>query len=156
MADNVPVILPLLVFALAVLWRGRRWTDRLLAMLAGPASVRGRRIWGMVASLALIIVPTLGLVALAEALLRSRMLGPVGTGLAENLGAVGLILFAAIWLGSRAFPDGDGTGGIHRLHAHDPSWQNWPILEHAVIGNIVPDFPLINKSFNLSYAGQDL
>jgi Ni,Fe-hydrogenase III large subunit/Ni,Fe-hydrogenase III component G len=45
---------------------------------------------------------------------------------------------------------------IARLHPHDPSWQNWPLLEHAVIGNIVPDFPLINKSFNLSYTGQDL
>jgi Ni,Fe-hydrogenase III large subunit/Ni,Fe-hydrogenase III component G len=45
---------------------------------------------------------------------------------------------------------------IRRLHPHDPSWQNWPLLEHAVIGNIVPDFPLINKSFNLSYSGQDL
>jgi Ni,Fe-hydrogenase III large subunit/Ni,Fe-hydrogenase III component G len=45
---------------------------------------------------------------------------------------------------------------IHRLHAHDPSWQNWPLLEHAVHGNIVPDFPLINKSFNLSYSGHDL
>jgi Ni,Fe-hydrogenase III large subunit/Ni,Fe-hydrogenase III component G len=45
---------------------------------------------------------------------------------------------------------------IHRLHAHDPSWQNWPVLEHAIIGNIVPDFPLINKSFNLSYSGVDL
>ena len=45
---------------------------------------------------------------------------------------------------------------IHRLHPHDPSWQNWPLLEHAVHGNIVPDFPLINKSFNLSYSGTDL
>ncbi len=45
---------------------------------------------------------------------------------------------------------------IHRCHAHDPSWQNWPALQHAVIGNIVPDFPLINKSFNLSYSGHDL
>ena len=45
---------------------------------------------------------------------------------------------------------------IARCHCHDPSWQNWPVLEHAVIGNIVPDFPLINKSFNLSYSGQDL
>jgi len=45
---------------------------------------------------------------------------------------------------------------IRRCHCHDPSWQNWPVLEHAVIGNIVPDFPLINKSFNLSYSGQDL
>jgi Ni,Fe-hydrogenase III large subunit/Ni,Fe-hydrogenase III component G len=45
---------------------------------------------------------------------------------------------------------------IRRCHAHDPSWQNWPVLERAVLGNIVPDFPLINKSFNLSYSGQDL
>ena len=45
---------------------------------------------------------------------------------------------------------------IERCHLHDPSWQNWPVLEHAILGNIVPDFPLINKSFNLSYAGQDL
>jgi Ni,Fe-hydrogenase III large subunit len=47
-------------------------------------------------------------------------------------------------------------GKLSRVHAHDPSWQNWPVLEHAVIGNIVPDFPLINKSFNLSYSGHDL
>jgi Ni,Fe-hydrogenase III large subunit len=53
----------------------------------------------------------------------------------------------------------DGESGQHhirRCHCHDPSWQNWPVIEHAVIGNIVPDFPLINKSFNLSYSGQDL
>jgi Ni,Fe-hydrogenase III large subunit/Ni,Fe-hydrogenase III component G len=50
-----------------------------------------------------------------------------------------------------------GPGGrVRRCHPHDPSWQNWPALEHAVLGNIVPDFPLINKSFNLSYAGADL
>jgi len=47
-------------------------------------------------------------------------------------------------------------GRIARCHAHDPSWQNWPLIEHTVINNIVPDFPLINKSFNLSYSGQDL
>jgi Ni,Fe-hydrogenase III large subunit len=48
------------------------------------------------------------------------------------------------------------AGRIIRCHPHDPSWQNWPALEHAIIGNIVPDFPLINKSFNLSYSGHDL
>ena len=48
----------------------------------------------------------------------------------------------------------DGT--IRRCHPHDPSWSNWPAIEHAVIGNIVADFPLINKSFNLSYSGHDL
>jgi len=47
-------------------------------------------------------------------------------------------------------------GAIVRCHPHDPSWQNWPVLEHAVLDNILPDFPLINKSFNLSYSGHDL
>jgi Ni,Fe-hydrogenase III large subunit/Ni,Fe-hydrogenase III component G len=50
----------------------------------------------------------------------------------------------------------DAQGALTRVHPHDPSWQNWPVLEHAIIDNIVPDFPLINKSFNLSYSGQDL
>jgi Ni,Fe-hydrogenase III large subunit len=48
------------------------------------------------------------------------------------------------------------AGRIRRCHPQDPSWHNWPALEHAIIGNIVPDFPLINKSFNLSYSGHDL
>ncbi len=52
--------------------------------------------------------------------------------------------------------EADAAGRVRRCHPHDPSWQNWPALEYAVIGNIVPDFPLINKSFNLSYAGVDL
>jgi Ni,Fe-hydrogenase III large subunit len=52
--------------------------------------------------------------------------------------------------------EADGLGGITRCHPHDPSWQNWPVLEHAILGNILPDFPLINKSFNLSYSGHDL
>ncbi len=47
-------------------------------------------------------------------------------------------------------------GRVRRCHPHDPSWQNWPAVEYAVLGNIVPDFPLINKSFNLSYSGADL
>jgi Ni,Fe-hydrogenase III large subunit len=50
----------------------------------------------------------------------------------------------------------DAVGRFARVHPHDPSWQNWPVLEHAIMGNIVPDFPLINTSFNLSYSGQDL
>jgi Ni,Fe-hydrogenase III large subunit len=48
------------------------------------------------------------------------------------------------------------AGTIRRCHPHDPSWQNWPALEHAILGNIVADFPLINKSFNLAYSGVDL
>ena len=47
-------------------------------------------------------------------------------------------------------------GKIHRCKVRDPSFVNWPAIQWAVLGNIIPDFPLINKSFNLSYAGNDL
>jgi len=46
-------------------------------------------------------------------------------------------------------------GEIARVKVTDPSFLNWPGLVHAVPGNIIPDFPLINKSFNLSYSGND-
>jgi Ni,Fe-hydrogenase III large subunit len=45
---------------------------------------------------------------------------------------------------------------IERAHLRDPSWFQWPLLEVAVDGNIVADFPLCNKSFNCSYSGHDL
>jgi Ni,Fe-hydrogenase III large subunit/Ni,Fe-hydrogenase III component G len=71
--------------------------------------------------------------------------GNIGIGLIEG------------WRGPVLMALEAGAGGaIRRCHPHDPSWQNWPVLEHAIIGNIVPDFPLINKSFNLSYSGHDL
>jgi Ni,Fe-hydrogenase III large subunit len=45
---------------------------------------------------------------------------------------------------------------ISRCHLRDPSWFAWPLLEAAIEGNIVADFPLCNKSFNCSYSGHDL
>jgi Ni,Fe-hydrogenase III large subunit/Ni,Fe-hydrogenase III component G len=45
---------------------------------------------------------------------------------------------------------------IARCHLRDPSWFQWPLLEAAIEGNIVADFPICNKSFNCSYAGHDL
>jgi Ni,Fe-hydrogenase III large subunit len=47
------------------------------------------------------------------------------------------------------------TGAVERCHLRDPSWFQWPLLEAAIEGNIVADFPLCNKSFNCSYSGQD-
>ncbi len=44
---------------------------------------------------------------------------------------------------------------LGRCKIKDPSLQNWPALSEAVLGNIIPDFPVINKSFNLSYSGTD-
>ncbi len=48
------------------------------------------------------------------------------------------------------------AGKVVRCHPHDPSWFQWPLLEAAIEGNIVADFPLVNKSFNCSYSGHDL
>jgi Ni,Fe-hydrogenase III large subunit len=47
-------------------------------------------------------------------------------------------------------------GHVERCHLRDPSWFQWPLIEAAVEGNIVADFPLCNKSFNCSYSGHDL
>jgi Ni,Fe-hydrogenase III large subunit/Ni,Fe-hydrogenase III component G len=49
-----------------------------------------------------------------------------------------------------------GPESLRRVKVVDPSFRNWPALELAVLENIVPDFPLCNKSFNLSYSGNDL
>ena len=50
----------------------------------------------------------------------------------------------------------DADGRLAHVHARDASWFQWPLLEAAVEGNIVADFPLCNKSFNCSYSGHDL
>jgi len=50
----------------------------------------------------------------------------------------------------------DADGRIARCHLRDASWFQWPLLEAAIDGNIVADFPICNKSFNCSYSGHDL
>ena len=47
-------------------------------------------------------------------------------------------------------------GRLQRVKVLDPSFLNWRPLSYALLGNIVPDFPLCNKSFNQSYSGNDL
>ncbi len=46
-------------------------------------------------------------------------------------------------------------GRLARCRVKDPSLQNWPALSEAILDNIIPDFPVVNKSFNLSYSGTD-
>jgi Ni,Fe-hydrogenase III large subunit len=50
----------------------------------------------------------------------------------------------------------DADARVARCHLRDASWFQWPLLEAAIEGNIVADFPLCNKSFNCSYSGHDL
>lgn len=70
-----------------------------------------------------------------------------GEGVAVVEGFRGDIL---VWLRIAA------NGLVERCHLRDPSWFQWPLLEAAIEGNIVADFPLCNKSFNCSYSGHDL
>lgn len=69
----------------------------------------------------------------------------LGVGVAE--GWRGEIVYVAVT---------DAAGNLTRVDVRDPSFINWTLIEHACEGNVVPDFPLINKSFNLSYSGNDL
>lgn len=79
--------------------------------------------------------------------------GSCGTPASDKAG------FAAIegWRGEIIYWLQSGPGGeVNRCMVRDPSSVNWLGLERAIHGNIVPDFPLCNKSFNQSYSGHDL
>ena len=78
---------------------------------------------------------------------RAAVAASAGEGLALAEGFRGDIL---VWLRLGA------DGNVERCHLRDPSWFQWPLLEAAIEGNIVADFPLCNKSFNCSYSGHDL
>jgi Ni,Fe-hydrogenase III large subunit/Ni,Fe-hydrogenase III component G len=92
--------------------------------------------------------------ALIEQVIERMPAGPVATviggGSGEGLG------FAEAFRGDvLAWVRLDGAR-LASCHLRDPSWFQWPLLEAAIEGNIVADFPLCNKSFNCSYSGHDL
>lgn len=65
--------------------------------------------------------------------------------------------YAEAWRGPVLYwIETDPVGLIKRCKIVDPSFHNWQALSYAVLGNIIPDFPLCNKSFDLSYSGNDL
>ncbi len=110
LANKAPLVLAYLAAALAILARGRRWLAWGLGRLSGPAGERAQRIWDFLASIGMIIVPVLGLMALSQALTQSGLFGPAGMALAGDLGRLGFMAASAIWLGERAFPEAEGAG----------------------------------------------
>ncbi|MGQ3673565.1 hydrogenase large subunit [Xanthobacter sp. TB0136] len=96
--------------------------------------------------------------ALITRLLESLPQGPVEAPLPPTPpeGAEGVALVESFRGDLLAYIRLDGEGRIARAHLRDASWFQWPLLEAAIEGNIVADFPLCNKSFNCSYSGHDL
>jgi len=95
--------------------------------------------------------------ALMEQLLRELPAGALMAPLPPaDEGACGIGLVEG-WRGEvLCFIRFGASGRIARLFPRDPSWFTWPALERLIPGNIVPDFPVCNKSINGSYSGQDL
>src|SRR5690606_18075034 len=97
-------------------------------------------------------------VALLRALLRGAKPGtvvgePKRRRPMERSSGVGLV---ECWRGTIAHRVEIRDGVVARLKIVDPSFMTWPALPVALNGTIVADFPVTNKSFNLSYAGNDL
>ncbi len=105
--DTLPMVLVLLVLAISVLWRGRRWIDRITYRVQNRSTVRGRRLWAFLASLGQIAVPLIGVMLLTAALERTELLGVLGSVVVTVLPAIGFVFFAAVWLGGRSFPVGE-------------------------------------------------
>ena len=99
---------------------------------------------------------TLSLDLLAR-MLRELPAGPVNTEWRKpRAGGEGLGIVES-WRGELlTYVRLDADGLVQRYFPRDPSWLNWPALEQMILGNIVPDFPVCNKSVNGSYSGQDL
>ncbi|GGF41938.1 hydrogenase expression protein HypE [Aliidongia dinghuensis] len=96
--------------------------------------------------------------ALIDRILERLPDGPVATSLPaiDGTGREGVALVEGFRGDIFAWLSLDGEGRVARCHLRDPSWFQWPLLEAAIEGNILADFPLCNKSFNCSYAGHDL
>ena len=99
-------------------------------------------------------------------LLRELLARPIAGEIRVPLGAVaasGAAASGAAALGAHEGPRGaswlwlaaGGDGTVERLRLRSASFANWPVVASAVPGNLVPDFPLINKSFELCYACTD-
>ena len=82
--------------------------------------------------------------------------GPLRVDLGELPPGLTALGYAEGWRGEIFHWIRTGPGNrLARCKVKDPSLQNWPALSEAILGNIVPDFPVVNKSFNLSYSGTD-
>jgi len=94
--------------------------------------------------------------AIIDQILSAIPSGPIRTSIDRTTSGEGLAIAEAFRGDVLVALRLDSNGRIARCHLRDASWFQWPLLEAAIEGNIVADFPLCNKSFNCSYSGHDL
>jgi Ni,Fe-hydrogenase III large subunit len=94
--------------------------------------------------------------ALIEQIIARLPDGPIAAAIADDNGTGEGLGFAEGFRGDVLATVRLEDGRVAHGHLRDPSWFQWPLLEAAIEGNIVADFPLCNKSFNCSYSGHDI
>lgn len=104
--DKAPAVIGLLLLAVAILWQGIPWVDKLTYRLQNGGSERGRRIWTFLASLGQIIVPFAAVMLITVALRQTGMLGVLTLVLVNALPTLGIVFLVSRWLGHRVFPMG--------------------------------------------------
>jgi formate hydrogenlyase subunit 4 len=125
-----------------------------LMKLLRKEAIRSEHMSALGAMAPLVLAGSAGMAAAITPLLTTH---PVDSGGADVFVVVYLLLMGsvAIALGGLEV-EVAADGRIVRAKIVDPSFLNWPALSIALADTIIPDFPLANKSFNLSYAGNDL
>jgi len=108
--DNVPFILLLLALAVGLLVYGRSWVQGLSSRLQDRASLRGRKILALFASLGEIAFPLVGILCVLLALSLTEMQGEVGARLVDAAGDLALYVILAAWLAGQVFPRGLSGG----------------------------------------------
>ncbi|NGM47456.1 mechanosensitive ion channel family protein [Rhodobacter sp. SGA-6-6] len=112
LVDNLPLIVLLLAVWAGLSIYARRWIDGYAERLQQRGGEMRRRVLAVLASLGLVVVPVLGVVALTSALRATGMLGEVGSRVNHALPVMGFLVFFAAWLGMRAFPRQQGEGAV--------------------------------------------
>ncbi|MBC2837367.1 DUF3772 domain-containing protein [Paragemmobacter straminiformis] len=102
--DNAPLIVVLTAMGIGFLWRGRMMVARLALAVPPRRTARGRRVVALAASVAQVLVPVIGLMALAHALRLTGMTGTLGATVLDALPLASFTVLAAHWLGMVVFP----------------------------------------------------
>ncbi|MFQ6548507.1 DUF3772 domain-containing protein [Aestuariibius sp. 2305UL40-4] len=101
--DSIPIVVFYLVLAGLLLVRGRAWMERIAGLVVTRTS-RGRGVWRFIISLGQIILPMIGLIAVAAALDETGLFGTRGTAIVDSLPGIGFFPIMAYWLGGVLFP----------------------------------------------------